>query len=63
MKHAEMMAMYSAEWAEDCAKWRGKTLTGQHAHWCPSWDFLPIDETSMEWPCDCAEHLVAEGKP
>jgi hypothetical protein len=29
-------------------------LTGKHAHWCPDWDYLPIDETTPEWPCPCS---------
>lgn len=48
------------EWISDCLKWRGTVLTGTHSHWCYSWDFLPIDETSLEWPCECAEELKKE---
>ncbi len=44
----------SPQWQADCLKWRGKVLTGKHGHWCPEWDDLPIDETSLEWPCGCA---------
>jgi hypothetical protein len=44
----------SADWTEDCLRWRGKVLTGKHAHWCPDWDYLPIDETTPEWPCPCS---------
>jgi hypothetical protein len=43
------------DWEEDCLEWRGSVLTGKHAHWCPEWDDLPIDETCAEWPCGCAE--------
>ncbi len=43
----------SKEWIEDCLKWRGVVLTGEHAHWCFDWDGLPVDETCDEWPCDC----------
>lgn len=43
----------SAEWIRDCLVWRGKVLTGRYRHWCFDWDFLPVDETSMEWPCHC----------
>ena len=42
-------------WEKDCIKWRGRTLTGKHGHWCPEWDYLPIDETMPEWPCGCSE--------
>jgi hypothetical protein len=45
---------HSAEWEADCLRWRGKVLTGEHGHWCPDYDFLPIDETcANEWPCPC----------
>jgi hypothetical protein len=42
------------DWKEDCMKWRGKVLTGAKAHWCYEWDGLPVDETTPEWPCNCA---------
>ena len=32
-------------------QWRGEVLTGVYGHWCPDWDYLPIDETTPEWPC------------
>ncbi len=42
------------EWIEDCAKWRGETLTGRWAHWCMDWDDLPVDETCVEFlMCEC----------
>lgn len=44
----------SAEWQEDCLRWRGKVLTGRYGHWCPDWDYLPVDETTPEWPCPCS---------
>lgn len=43
----------SDEWKRDCLHWRGRTLTGQHGHWCEEWDGLPVDETCPEWPCGC----------
>jgi hypothetical protein len=46
-----------SEWEQDCLKWRGVVLTGEHKHWCSDWDFLPIDETCVEWPCACATDL------
>lgn len=49
-----MADMISDEWREDSLRWRGKVLTGQHGHWCPDWDYLPIDETCPEWPCPCS---------
>jgi hypothetical protein len=43
----------SEEWNKDSKRWRGAVLTGLHAHWCIDWDGLPIDETSIEYPCVC----------
>lgn len=48
-----LLAQLSAEWREDSLRWRGRILTGQYAHWCPDWDYLTIDETCPEWPCQC----------
>lgn len=53
LQRVEMIA--SKEWRGDCLRWRGMLLTAAHAHWCPEWDGLPIDETSLEWPCGCSE--------
>ena len=41
----------SQEWIDDCATWRGETLTGVKAHWCHDWDGLPVDETCIEFTC------------
>jgi hypothetical protein len=46
------------DWIKDCVHWRGRVLTGRHAHWCMDWDCLPIDETTPEWPCACADELI-----
>ena len=44
----------SADWIEDSIRWRGTVLTGKRAHWCPEWDFLPVDETCAEFEtCTC----------
>ena len=49
----------STDWDEDCMKWRGEKLTGFYAHWCPEWDFLPVDETCRnEWPCACKDVIA-----
>lgn len=45
------------EWKSDCLKWRKVILTGKYSHWCYAWDFLPIDETCPEWPCECEKEL------
>jgi hypothetical protein len=47
-------------WIADCRKWRGKVLTGTYRHWCQEWDGLPVDETTMEWPCGCFEACDGE---
>lgn len=41
----------SQDWIDDCTKFYGKVLTGADAHWCPDWDFLPIDSTCKEIEC------------
>ena len=37
------------DWVADCYLYWGYTLTGKHAHWCPEWDFLPVDESCGEF--------------
>jgi hypothetical protein len=51
------------DWEEDCLRWRGCVLTGKHSHWCPDWDYLPIDETCEEWPCVCCNNGACEKEP
>ena len=41
----------SADWIEDCIRYHGRVLEGPGAHWCPDWDFLPIDATCSEFEC------------
>jgi hypothetical protein len=36
----------TVDWDEDCERYWGRKLTGKKRHWCPDWDFLPIDETT-----------------
>lgn len=31
----------------------GRRLTGQHLHYCPDWDGMPIDETCKEYRSGC----------
>ena len=45
--------MSGEAWSQDCLHWRGRVLLGKNWHWCPDWDYLPIDETCPEWPCAC----------
>ncbi len=45
------------DWKEDCLRWHGRVLTGKYGHWCPEWDFLPVDDTCHEWPCGCELRL------
>jgi hypothetical protein len=42
-----------AHWQQDCETWRGQVLVGRYVHWCAVWDYLPMDETCPEWPCQC----------
>jgi hypothetical protein len=43
-----------SEWVTDCMQTYGRVLDGAHAHWCPDWDYLPIDETCQEFEsCIC----------
>ena len=31
-----------------------RDLVGKYSHWCPEWDFMPIDETCKEFEfCSC----------
>ena len=49
----------SHAWKTDCIRWRCRVLTGSGGHWCPDWDYLPIDETTPEWPYCTCEEMVA----
>lgn len=41
-------------WHEDCMKYYGRVLMGSKAHYCPEFDYLPIDETCDEIEsCSC----------
>ena len=32
----------------------GRVLTGRFRHWCAEWDFLTVDETTLEYEaCTC----------
>lgn len=45
---------HSPDWEEDCLHWWGRILTGEHCHWCPDWDDLPINEECEEYLyCSC----------
>jgi hypothetical protein len=45
---------FSNDWEEDCFRYWGYLLTGNGSHWCPDWDFLPIDDTLAEFEvCTC----------
>ena len=51
---SEQLIEYSDDWKEDCIKFHEKVLTGPKSHWCPDWDYLPIDETCNEFDyCTC----------
>jgi hypothetical protein len=42
------------DWEVDCLRWHGRVLTGNDKHWCADWDYLPIDDTCIEYQA-CAE--------
>ena len=51
------------EWIEDCLKYRGEILKGEHGHYCHEFDGLPVDETCPEWEvCLCIEKKEEGGK-
>ena len=42
------------EWDTECLRWWSRRLTGGFQHYCPDWDFLPIDDTVGEFrACTC----------
>lgn len=43
--------MSHEEWEADCLRWWGRILEGKFRHWCPDWDYLPIDDTVKEFEC------------
>lgn len=46
--------VHGTHWREDCIEFYGEVLIGDKAHWCPEFDFLPIDETCEEFKfCEC----------
>lgn len=45
---------HNNEWVEDCMHFHGKVLMGKYSHWCPEFDYLPIDENCYEFEyCLC----------
>ena len=42
-------------WARECTFFHGRILEGEKNHYCPEWDYMPIDETcEMEIEaCSC----------
>lgn len=45
---------FAIVWADNCFRWHDHLLTGDKCHYCPDWDYLPIDETCMEFEaCTC----------
>jgi hypothetical protein len=44
------------EFEKECHRYHGKNLTGNYAHYCPDWDYLPIDSTCEEFRhCTCTK--------
>lgn len=45
---------FFAVWAKECFSWHERLLEGEKSHYCPDWDYLPIDETCEEIEaCTC----------
>jgi len=43
-----------ARWNADCQRQWGKFLDGRLSHYCPDWNYLPIDESCKEYiSCTC----------
>lgn len=52
------------DWKQDCMRWHGRELTGEQGHWCPDWDFLPIDKTCKEFEsCMCGVRDTSDDEP
>ena len=44
----------SEDWKEDCLHHYGIVLTGKYSHWCPDFDYLPVDESCFHFEyCTC----------
>ena len=42
------------DFEQDCLHFYGKMLEGKYKHYCPDFDYLPIDETCFEYQfCKC----------
>jgi len=53
---AEKFIAKMSEFEEECHRWHGKNLTGNYPHYCPDWDYLPIDSTCAEFKsCTCTK--------
>lgn len=47
---------FSDNWINACIRYRGRVLYGEKGHYCLDWDFLPMDETCIEYiegHCHC----------
>ena len=48
------MIVKTQQWINSCIKEHGRVLRGNCSHWCPDWNFTPIDETCIEFEsCTC----------
>ena len=58
------MSFWDDDWLKDCANWHRRILIGGMAHYCPEWDFLPIDETCPEIQgCICKQQTLLTYEP
>jgi hypothetical protein len=53
-----MTTEFETEFEIDSKRERGVVLTGIYAHWCNAWDGLTMDETCLEFPCECYRDTV-----
>jgi hypothetical protein len=50
----EMDTIELEDWEFQCYRYHGRTLEGNYCHYCPDWDFLPVDDSVAEFNgCTC----------
>ena len=52
--YAHVCGTVLTEFDQDCLHFHGRVLKGEKKHFCPDFDYLPIDETCWEFEyCVC----------
>ena len=46
------------EFEKECYRWYGRKLKGHYSHYCPDWDYLPIDDTCVEFQCCTCPKII-----